>query len=84
MTQVLIKQILGNVEILDGGKIIPAKKGVQVSLEAKIKTGSNGKVEIEVNGQTYVIPKDQDVIIKNIISMNGGNSSPTKAGGVRG
>ena len=84
MTLALITQILGTVEIMDGGKIIPAKKGTKISIEAKVKTGSNGQVEIEVNGQTYTIPKDQNVSIKDIINMSGGNSNPTHAGGVRG
>ena len=69
MTQAIITLILGSVEIMDGGKKISAKKGTKISTEAKIKTASNAKVEIEV---------------KDIIKMSGGSSDPTFAGGVRG
>ncbi len=84
MNEVTITQILGSVEITDGGKKIPAKKGTKISLEAKIKTGSNAKVEIEVNGQTYMIPNDQNITVKDIIKAGGGSSDPTQAAGVRG
>ena len=84
MNEVLITQALGTIEITDGGKKIPAKKGTKISLEAKIKTGSNAKLEIEVNGVTYMIPNDQTVIVKDIIKSAGGDSDPTHAAGVRG
>lgn len=84
MNEVTITQILGTVEITDGGKKIQAKKGTKISLEAKIKTASNAKVEIEVNGQTYMIPNDQNITVKDIIKANGGNADPTEAAGVRG
>lgn len=84
MNEVLITQILGTVEIIDGGKKITAKKGTKISLDAKMKTASNAKVEIEVNGQTYSIPNDRNISIKEIISMGDGNTGITEAGGVRG
>jgi hypothetical protein len=84
MNEVTITQILGTVEITDGGKKIPAKKGTKISIEAKIKTGSNAKVELEVNGQTYMIPNDQNITVKDIIKAGGGGSDPTQAAGVRG
>lgn len=84
MNEVLITQALGTIEITDGGKKIPAKKGTRISLEAKIKTGSNAKLEIEIGGVTYVIPNDQTVTVKDIIKTSGGNSDPTQAAGVRG
>lgn len=84
MNEVLITQALGTIEITDGGKKIPAKKGTRISLEAKIKTGSNAKLEIEVNGVTFMIPNDQTVTVKDIIKTSGGSSDPTQAAGVRG
>ena len=84
MNEVLITQALGTIEITDGGKKIPAKKGTRISLDAKIKTGSNAKLEIEVNGVTFMIPNDQTVTVKDIIKTSGGNSDPTQAAGVRG
>jgi hypothetical protein len=84
MNEVLITQALGTIDITDGGKKIPAKKGTRISLEAKIKTGSNAKLEIEISGVTYMIPNDQTITVKDLIKTSGGNSDPTQAAGVRG
>ncbi|HMV44198.1 MAG TPA: hypothetical protein PK079_21945 [Leptospiraceae bacterium] len=84
MTQVIITQILGTVEITEGGKKITAKKGSKISIDAKIKTGSNGKVELEADGKTFLIQNDSNVNVKDIIKADGGNSGTTVAAGVRG
>lgn len=84
MTQVIIIQILGNVEITEGGKKITAKKGTKISVDAKVKTGSNGKLEIEADGKTFLIQNDSSATIKDIIKAEGGSEDITKAAGVRG
>lgn len=81
-----VQVALGSIEIIDRGKKVPVKKGLILSLEAKIKVAPNGKLEVTYQGNQYAFHNNVEGILKTLLAPKGkkSGSEPTSAGGVRG
>ena len=83
-TTAKLTKINGSVEITEAGKSIKPENNSNLSLNAKIKTGADGKVELLLDQTEYLILRNQEVVLKDLQLKSFITVKPTSVSGVRG
>ena len=83
-TTAKLTKINGSVEITEASKNIKPETNSNLSLNAKIKTGADGKVELLLDQTEYLILRNQEVVLKDLQLKSFISVKPTAVPAVRG
>ncbi len=83
-TNAKLTKVNGTVDISEAGKSIKPETNTNLSLNAKIKTGADGKVELLLDQTEYLILRNQEVVLKDLQLKSFISVKPTAVPAVRG
>lgn len=79
-----IQEVSGQVEITGNGKSIPSAVNSYLPSNSELKIKANGKLEISINEEIYIIKGPIELKLANIYSMRNMTKTVTFTAGVRG